>query len=166
MGKRRIENIHKIETSKDAKDYISRLAGVQTVMQQIVEQLRQGESLGVIPPKMVYPKVLPGAQNMLKGAPFEEIAEDGVLLADFRGKVESLGLDSEDTDILLNEAANALSGPFRNGYQALIAELLRLQAIKTDKCLFGSLSLDKLNAYKSFSSCVRIGMRSYKGLSQ
>ena len=66
---------------------------------------------------------------MLKGAPFEEIAEDGVLLADFRGKVESLGLDSEDTDILLNEAANALSGPFRNGYQALIAELLRLQAI-------------------------------------
>ncbi len=124
-----LQNIHKIETSKDAEDYISRLAGVQTVMQQIVEQLRQGESLGVIPPKMVYPKVLPSAQNMLKGAPFEEIAEDGVLLADFRGKVESLGLDSEDTDILLNEAANALSGPFRNGYQALIAELLRLQAI-------------------------------------
>ena len=124
-----LQNIHKIETSKDAEDYISRLAGVQTVMQQIVEQLRQGESLGVIPPKMVYPKVLPGAQNMLKGAPFEEIAEDGVLLADFRGKVESLGLDSEDTEILLNEAANALSGPFRNGYQVLIAELLRLQAI-------------------------------------
>ena len=124
-----LQNIHKIETSKDAEDYISRLAGVQTVMQQIVEQLRQGESLGVIPPKMVYPKVLPGAQNMLKGAPFEEIAEDGVLLADFRGKVESLGLDSEGTEILLNEAANALSGPFRNGYQALIAELLRLQAI-------------------------------------
>jgi uncharacterized protein (DUF885 family) len=124
-----LQNIHKIETSKDAEDYISRLAGVQTVMQQIVEQLRQGESLGVIPPKMVYPKVLPGAQNMLKGAPFEEIAEDGVLLADFRSKVESLGLDSEDTEILLNDAANALSGPFRNGYQALITELLRLQAI-------------------------------------
>jgi uncharacterized protein (DUF885 family) len=124
-----LQNIHKIETSKDAEDYISRLAGVQTVMQQIVEQLRQGESLGVIPPKMVYPKVLPGAQNMLKGAPFEEIAEDGVLLADFRSKVASLGLDSEDTEILLNDAANALSGPFRNGYQALITELLHLQAI-------------------------------------
>jgi uncharacterized protein (DUF885 family) len=124
-----LQNIHKIKTSKDAEDYISRLAGVQTVMQQIVEQLRQGESLGVIPPKMVYPKVLPAAQNMLKGAPFEEIAEDGVLLADFRSKVDSLGLDPEDTEILLNDAANALSGPFRNGYQALITELLRLQAI-------------------------------------
>ena len=124
-----LQNIHKIETSQDAEDYISRLAGVQTVMQQVVEQLRQGESMGVIPPKMVYPKVLPGAQNMLKGAPFEEIAEDGVLLADFRSKVASLGLDLEYTEILLNDAANALSGPFRNGYQALIAELLRLQAI-------------------------------------
>ncbi len=124
-----LQNIHKIETSKDAEDYVSRLAGVQTVMQQIVEQLRQGESLGVVPPKMVYPKVLSGAQNMLKGAPFEEIAEDSVLLADFRSKVESLELDSEDTEILLNDAANALSGPFLNGYQALITELLRLQAI-------------------------------------
>ena len=124
-----LQNIHKIDTRKDAEDYISRLAGVELVMQLMVEQLRQGESMGVIPPMMVYPKVLPGARNILKGAPFEETAEDGVLLADFRGKIASLQLDPEDTDILLNDAANALSGPFRNGYQALIAELLRLQSL-------------------------------------
>lgn len=122
-----LQNIHKIENRKDAEDYISRLAGTQTVLQQVVELLRLRESKGVIPPKMVYPKVLPGAQNMLKGAPFEETAEDGILLADFRGKLESLELDAEEKDILLNDAANALSGPFRNGYQELITELLRLQ---------------------------------------
>jgi uncharacterized protein (DUF885 family) len=98
-------------------------------MQQFVEQLRQSEAIGVVPPMMVYPKVLPAANNMLKGAPFEESVEDGVLLADFRSKLESLELDSEEQAILLNDAANALSGPFRSGYQALIAELLRLQAI-------------------------------------
>jgi uncharacterized protein (DUF885 family) len=65
---------------------------------------------------------------MLEGAPFDETGEDGVLLADFRGKLESLELDTEEKDILLNDAANALSGPFRSGYQELIAELLRLQA--------------------------------------
>lgn len=124
-----LQNIHKIESIGDAEDYISRLAGVQTLMQQIVAQLRQGESIGVIPPMMVYPKVLPGAQNMLKGAPFEETAEDGVLLADFRSKLESLEIDPQERDILLNDAANALSGPFRKGYQLMIAELLRLQAI-------------------------------------
>jgi uncharacterized protein (DUF885 family) len=124
-----LQNIHKIETRKDAEDYISRLNGIQEVMQQVVEDLRRGESIGVIPPMMVYPKVLPGAQNILKGAPFEEAAEDGILLADFRSKLDALELDQEERDILLNDAANALSGPFRNGYQALIAELMRLQGV-------------------------------------
>jgi uncharacterized protein (DUF885 family) len=123
-----LQNIHKIDSSEDAEAYISRLEGVQLIMQQVVEQLRQAESIGVIPPKMVYPKVLPSAQNMLKGAPFEETADDGILLADFRGKLELLELDPEEQAILLNDAANALSGPFRNAYQMLIAELLRLQA--------------------------------------
>jgi uncharacterized protein (DUF885 family) len=124
-----LQNIHKISSAKDAEDYISRLEGIETVMQHIVTRLRQAESIGVVPPMMVYPKVLPSAQNMLKGAPFEETAEDGILLADFRGKLESLELDTEDQEILLNDAANALSGTFRNGYQLLISELLRLQAI-------------------------------------
>jgi uncharacterized protein (DUF885 family) len=122
-----LQNIHKIESIKDAEAYISRLEGVQLVLQQVVAQLRQAESIGVIPPKMVYPKILPSAQNMLKGAPFEETADDGILLADFRGKLEQLELDPEEQAILLNDAANALSGPFRSGYQTLIAELLRLQ---------------------------------------
>jgi uncharacterized protein (DUF885 family) len=124
-----LQNIHKIETRQDAEDYISRLNGIQTVMQQVVEQLRQGEAIGVIPPMMVYPRVLPAAQNMLEGAPFEEAAEDGILLTDFRSKIELLELDPEEQAILLNDAANALSGPFRNGYQTLIAELIRLQTI-------------------------------------
>jgi uncharacterized protein (DUF885 family) len=124
-----LQNVHKIESAEDAEDYIARLAGTQIVMQQFVEQLRQGEAIGVVPPIMVYPKVLPAANNMLKGAPFEESAEDGILLGDFRSKLESLELDSEEQAILLNDAANALSGPFRSGYQALIAELLRLQAV-------------------------------------
>jgi len=124
-----LQNIHKIETRQDALDYISRLEGVPMVMQQFVERLRRSESIGVVPPMMVYPKVLPGAQNVLKGGPFEETAEDGILLADFRSKLASLELDQEEKDILLNDAANALSGPFRNGYQTLITELLRLQKV-------------------------------------
>ncbi len=124
-----LQNIHKIETRQDAEDYISRLNSIQDVLQQIVEDLRRGESIGVVPPMMVYPKILPGAQNILKGAPFEEAADDGILLADFRSKLDSLELDQEEKNILLNDASNALSGPFRNGYQALIAELVRLQAI-------------------------------------
>jgi len=142
-----LKNVHRIDTRADAEAYISRLKGVETVMQQVIEQLRRGEAIGVIPPMMVYPRVLPGAQNMLKGAPFEEADDDGVLLADFRAKLEPLELDAEDKAILLNDAANALSGPFRNGYQALVAELLRLQDIANTND--GAWSLPDGEAYYS-----------------
>jgi uncharacterized protein (DUF885 family) len=127
-----LQNLHKVETRADAEAYIARLAGVETVMAQYIELLRLGESQGVIPPMLVYPRVLPAAGNMLQGAPFEEAAEDGVLLADFRGKLAALELDNAERDILLNDAANALSGPFRTGYAALIAELTRLQGLADD----------------------------------
>lgn len=127
-----LQNVHKVETREDAEAYVSRLEGVETLMAQYVQQLRDSEAIGVVPPMMVYPRALPAATNMLTGAPFEEAAEDGVLLADFRAKVEALELDDEETAILLNDAANALSGPFRRGYEALIAELNRLQEIADD----------------------------------
>jgi uncharacterized protein (DUF885 family) len=127
-----LQNLHKVDSREDAEAYISRLVGVETVMTQIVDLLRLRESMGVVPPKMVYPRALPAAQNMLEGAPFVEDAEDGILLADFRAKVQELQLEPEEQEILLNDAANALSGPFRAGYQALIAELVRLQGIAND----------------------------------
>lgn len=124
-----LRNIHSIDSAEDAAAYVERLAGVETVMAQVVEQLRLGEAAGVIPPQMVYPRVLPSAGNMLTGAPFEETAEDGVLLDDFRGKVAALDVDEDTREMLLNDAANALSGPFRRGYQAFIDEMTRLQGL-------------------------------------
>ncbi len=127
-----LQNLHKVDNREDAEAYVERLQGVETLMEQTVARLRTGEAIGVIPPKMVYPRALPAAVNMLTGAPFEEVADDGVLLADFRGKVEALELEEEDAAILLNDAANALSGPFRRGYKALADELTRLQGLAED----------------------------------
>jgi uncharacterized protein (DUF885 family) len=127
-----LQNLHKVETRQDAEDYISRLQGVETVMQQHVELLRTGEALGIVPPKLVYDRALPAVRNMLQGAPFEETAEDGIVLGDFHAKLDALDISEEDRSILLNQAANALSGPFRVGYQALGAELKRLQAVSLD----------------------------------
>ncbi len=124
-----LQNIHRIDSVADAEAYISRLASANMVLEQVVDRLQRGEEIGVIPPMMVYPKVLPAAENIVKGAPFEETAEDGILLADFRDKLAALDLDPVEQDILLNDAANALSGPFRQGYEAYISELRRLQAI-------------------------------------
>ena len=127
-----LQNLHRIDSPGDAEAYISRLAGVETVMDQYVERLRLGESHGVIPPMMVYPRALPAARNMLTGAPFEETGSDSILLADFRAKVDALGLEADEQARLVNEAVEALEGPFRAGYERLIAELVRLEGIAED----------------------------------
>lgn len=124
-----LQNIHKINNQADAEAYISRLNGVQAILQEYVKRLQQGEANGVIPPMMVYNKVLSAADNMIKGAPFEESADDGILLTDFRAKVDALDMDPVEREMLINDASNALSGSFRSGYQELIAELRRLQSI-------------------------------------
>jgi uncharacterized protein (DUF885 family) len=124
-----LQNLHKVETAQDARDYISRLQGVEAVMQQYVELLRQREALGVIPPKMVYDRALPAARSMLQGAPFEEAVADGVVLADFRTKVDALHINDDDKAILLNDAANAPQRPIPCGLPDAGAELERLQAL-------------------------------------
>ena len=127
-----LQNLHKVDSRQDAEDYIERLKGVETVMAQYVERLRLGEAAGVIPPMMVYPRALPAARNMLEGAPFEADAQDSILLADFRTKVHGLSLTRDDERRLLEEAGAALAGPFRRGYEALVAELVRLENLADD----------------------------------
>ena len=127
-----LQNRHQIDTREDAEAYVSRLAGVETVMGEFVERLRRGESRGVIPPMMVYPRVLPAAQSMLAGAPFDETGPDSILLADFRGKLAALDLAAEEQAVLIDAANAALLGPFRSGYERLIAELIRLQQLADD----------------------------------
>jgi uncharacterized protein (DUF885 family) len=127
-----LQNLHRVDSLQDAEAYVSRLAGAETVMDQYVERLRLGEARGVVPPMMVYPRVLPAARNMLTGAPFDETAPDGVLMADFRAKVDALDLDPDARSRLMEDAAEALRGPFRAGYERLIGELVRLQGIADD----------------------------------
>jgi uncharacterized protein (DUF885 family) len=127
-----LQNLHKVDNRSDAEAYISRLKGVEEVIRQHIQKLRAGESIGVIPPKMVYERSVPVVSNMLLGAPFEEAADDGVVLADFRAKLDALELPDEDKAILLNDAANALSGSFRAAYLELGAELERLQTKATN----------------------------------
>ena len=127
-----LQNRHQIETPEDAEAYVARLAGVETVMDEFVARLRLGESRGVIPPLMVYPRVLPAAKSMLAGAPFDETGPDSILLADFRGKLDALNLGAEEQAALIDAANEALLGPFRSGYERLIAELIRLQQLAND----------------------------------
>ena len=124
-------NIHRIANRSDAEAYVARLNGVKPLMDQIIQQMRQSEDKGVMPPKFVFPLVLGASRNVLTGAPFDDSGQDSTLYADFKTKVAALDLPPADKDGLIAEAAAALNSSVRPAYQALIVELERQQAVAT-----------------------------------
>ena len=91
-------NIHQVTNKEDAEAYISRLNGVDELMDQLIIGLETREELGIMPPKFVYPMVIEDSKNILVGAPFDN-GEPSTLLADLMRKVEVLEIEEKEADL-------------------------------------------------------------------
>jgi uncharacterized protein (DUF885 family) len=120
-------NQHQITSRSDAEAYISRLNGVPAYLEQNLENARIALADGIQPPAFVYKYVLSDAEGVITGAPFDDSGKDSPLMGDFRKKVASLvengTISQEDADMLLDQAADALTNSVGPAYEAAIAEL-------------------------------------------
>jgi uncharacterized protein (DUF885 family) len=124
-----LQNNHPIETVQDAEDYISRIAALEEVLQEFTRKLQDRASYGVIAPAFSFPDVINDARSMSSGAPIEDSSRDNAVYVDFRDKVTALDLGAAMTDDLLLRAAAAMKGPFKRGFDTLIAEIERQQQL-------------------------------------
>ena len=115
-------NQHRIDNVADAEAYVSRLREVERVMSEIAANIRMQASKGIVPPKFVFDPVRTDAENVLKGAPFEN-GPPSTLLADFTTKVEALSAPPEEKARLIAAASEALTGPFKRGYDTFFAAM-------------------------------------------
>ncbi len=115
-------NQHRIDNVDDAKAYISRLYGMSGVFDQEIENAQRREKLGVLPPKFVYDYVISDARNIITGEPFDD-GDLSTLLADFKGKVDKLGLSEDEKSELYEEAIKALITGVKPAYEVLIKEM-------------------------------------------
>ncbi|MBV6640071.1 MAG: DUF885 domain-containing protein [Cyclobacteriaceae bacterium] len=115
-------NIHQITDKSDAEAYISRLNGVDKLMEELIVELKLREEKGIMPPKFVFPMVIGDSENILKGAPFDK-GEPSTLLADFTRKVGAIDLDTGEKEALIQSAKNGLLNGVKPGYEKLIAFL-------------------------------------------
>ena len=115
-------NIHRIDNKADARAYINRLYGIGGVMAQSVASARTRAAKGIMPPKWVYPYVIADSRNVITGAPFGD-GPDAPLFADFKGKVAKLAISQVEKDLLIADAARALTASVKPAYEALIAEM-------------------------------------------
>ncbi len=115
-------NIHQITNKSDAEAYISRLNGVEELMDQLIVELKLREEKGIVPPKFVFPMVIGDSKNILKGSPFDA-GEPSTLLADFTRKISALDAEPAEKGALIESAKEGLLNGVKPGYEKLIAFL-------------------------------------------
>jgi len=118
-----MQNIHRVDTLEDAEAYVSRLNGLKTAGEQVLEGIDMAAERGVVPTSFSFDPILADARNVIKGAPFDDSEEDAPILADFRGKVDALDIDDAEKKRLVSEAVAALQGPFLETVEAFIAKV-------------------------------------------
>lgn len=124
-------NIHRISNMADAKAYISRLQGLGPFMEELIAISAKRADKGVIVPDWVFPYVISDAQNITKGAPFDN-GEDSALFADLKTKVGKLDIAQSEKDALIAEGRAALVNSMAPAYAKLITEMQRQQAMAGD----------------------------------
>jgi uncharacterized protein (DUF885 family) len=141
-------NQHRIDSTKDAKNYIARLDAVPALFDQLIANIEARTAANIIPPKFVFSHVIRDAKNIIKGAPFDD-GEPSALLADFTKKLNNLGkkelgeestngstqensqLTDNDKATLIDAASLALSNSVKPAYQKLVAHLTELETKAT-----------------------------------
>lgn len=113
-------NQHRVESVVDAEAYVSRLREVDRAMGEIAANIRHQAELGIVPPRFNFEPVRADARRVLSGAPFGD-GPPGAIFADFQAKVGRLPIADAEKQRLIGEARAALTGPFRHGYETLLA---------------------------------------------
>ena len=115
-------NIHRIDNKSDARAYVDRLYGLGLGINQSIASAKTRAARGIMPPKWVYPYVINDARNVITGAPFGA-GPDAPLFVDFKAKVAKLAISQIEKDLLIADAAQALTSSVKPAYEALITEM-------------------------------------------
>lgn len=113
-------NMHRIDDVEDAKAYISRLNGFNKYFSQLINNLKARETIGILPPKFVYDKVVQDSENILVGQPFDNSIKESTLLKDFMKKMNKLDINEKAKSMLERQANEALLVSVKPAYEKLI----------------------------------------------
>ncbi|MET4683805.1 DUF885 domain-containing protein [Brevundimonas faecalis] len=115
-------NNHRIGSVADAEAYVARLNEAERYMGQVADTLKARAARGVVSPRFVFEPSIENTRAVIAGAPFDGGADNPVW-ADFQKKVGALDADQVTKDRLLASGRAALTGPYKRGYDTVLAAL-------------------------------------------
>ena len=125
-------NMHKITSKKDALDYISRLNGIGPLFDQLIKNIRERESAGIIAPNYVFDHVLNDSENVTTGFPFAG-SDSCALFLDFHDKIMKLEISSSEKDELLDRSKEAILAKVKPAYDRLIDLVKTLMSVHDEE---------------------------------
>ncbi len=120
-------NTHAVQNVDHARDYITRIEGIEPLLDTLIARSAARANDGVMPPDWVYPYVLSDIRNML------DAGLDNAVLEDFRSKVNELGIPEMERAALVTDADAAWRTHAVPAYARLLAEMERQQAMAPDE---------------------------------
>lgn len=124
-------NYQSINNIQEAHDYIARVKGVRHLFRELINRLEEAEAAGIMAPQFVYPYVINAAQNVIKGAPFNDQGTSPIW-KDFNEKIEGLDLFANSDKVLLKKLKRAMKRSLLPAYKDLIS-FLNKQALRAPK---------------------------------
>ncbi|MFN5617832.1 MAG: DUF885 domain-containing protein [Brevundimonas sp.] len=115
-------NNHRVTSVSDAEAYVARLTAAERYMGQVVDTLNARADAGVISPRFVFAPALAATRAVITGAPFDD-GPDNPVWADFQRKVAALDAPEAEKARLVAAGREALTGPFRRGYEQVLTAL-------------------------------------------
>ena len=122
-------NYHKIDEEQDVKDYIGRLRNIESLMNDLIEQLRLRQDVKKIAPAFVFPQAIKTSENIISGYPFEETKKQNVIYADFMKKLNALDISDAKKLRYQSEAEAVLLTIVNYSYTKLIDFLKEQQTL-------------------------------------
>ena len=122
-------NYHKIDEEQDVKDYIGRLRNIESLMNDLIEQLRLRQDVKKIAPAFVFPQAIKTSENIISGYPFEETKKQNVIYADFIKKLNALDISEAKKLRYQSEAEAVLLTIVNYSYTKLIDFLKEQQTL-------------------------------------
>ncbi len=136
-------NVHRIDNEKDARDYVSRLEGIEHLFDQDIYNLKQQKNANIAPPLFTYSYVIEDIQKMIEG--LELTNEKNILLTDFITKTNALQLDKTVQNELQSKALYVLSISVKGAYKKLLDAIIDWKSIAHHN--YGAWSLPQGEAY-------------------
>jgi uncharacterized protein (DUF885 family) len=116
---------HRVDDVADMEGYINRVRESGRALRQLIEISKQNATKGVRPPRFAHDFVIDEAKKVIAGQPFTETGPDSAVWADAKAKIGALqkkgALNDARAAAMLAEVRTALIGPFKAGYEALVA---------------------------------------------